>query len=100
MGSLSVPNPAKDVARIVKQDEDAGPLNSSETEEDAGIRLDEVAEQAEGHVGDHEEFEGVAGLPTVRTPSLAGGGVGGGVLRLRIRFASRRGCFAQDDNLL
>ena len=50
---------------IVQRDEEAGPLNSSEAEEDARVGLDEVAEQAEGHVGDHEEFEGVAGPPAL-----------------------------------
>jgi hypothetical protein len=36
-------------------------LNSSQAEEDAGVGFDEVAEEAEGQVSDHEEFEGVAG---------------------------------------
>lgn len=36
-------------------------MNSSEAEKDAGVGLDEVAEETEGEIGDHEEFEGIAG---------------------------------------
>jgi hypothetical protein len=53
--------PADDMARIVQQGEEAGPLNSSEAEEDARVGLDEIAEETEREVSDHEEFEGVAG---------------------------------------
>jgi hypothetical protein len=55
------PEPAGDVGRIVKQEKDTGPLNSSQAEEEARVGFEEVAEQAEGQVGDHEEFEGIAG---------------------------------------
>jgi hypothetical protein len=34
-------------------------LNSSEAEEDARVGFDEVAEEAEKRIGNHEEFEGV-----------------------------------------
>jgi len=53
-------NPADDIAGVVEQDQNAGPLNSSEAEEEARVGFDEVTEQAKGHVGDHEKFEGVA----------------------------------------
>ncbi len=36
-------------------------MNSAEAEVYPRVRLDEVAEETERHVGDHEEFEGVAG---------------------------------------
>jgi hypothetical protein len=36
------------------------PLDSSEAEEDVRVWFDEIAEEAEGHVGDREEFEDVA----------------------------------------
>jgi hypothetical protein len=58
--------PAGDVARIVQEGEEAGPLNSSETEKDARVRFDEVVEETEGQIGDHKEFEGVAGEETLR----------------------------------
>ena len=53
--------PAGDVTGIVQEDEDAGPLDSSKAEEEARVGLEEVDEQAERKVGDHEELEGVAG---------------------------------------
>jgi len=53
--------PPDGVRRIVNQGQEAGPLNSSEAEEDAGVGFDEVTEETEGEIGDHEEFEGVAG---------------------------------------
>lgn len=84
--------PACDVARIVQQGEDASPLNSAEAEEDARVGFDEVAEQAEGEVSDHEEFEGVTGEE--------GAMVRVGILRLRRGFASRNLCAAQDDNFI
>jgi hypothetical protein len=67
-------------------------LNSSETEKDARVGFDEVAEEAEREVGGHEEFEGVAGEEeaVVRV----------GVLRLRRGFASRSLRSAQDDNFI
>jgi hypothetical protein len=86
--------PAGDVAGIVQQDHEAGPLNSAEAEEDAGVGFDEIAEQAEGHVGNHEEFEGVAREEAARDGLV----VGVGVLRLRRDFAALRPGFAQDDN--
>lgn len=90
--------PAGDVAGIVQQDEKAGPLNSSEAEENAGVGFDEIAEQAEGHVGDHEEFEGVAeeeaGWIFRR---VRGDGGKRKVLRLRRDFASLCPGCAQDD---
>jgi hypothetical protein len=58
--------PAGDIAGIVQQEEDAGPLNSSEAEEDAGVGFEEIAEETKGQVGDHEELEGVAGLPSLK----------------------------------
>ena len=75
-------------------------MNSSETEEDARVGLDEVAEQAEGQVGDHEEFEGVAGEEWIKgTPCRGGSAVGvQGILRLRRAFATRNLGSAQDDN--
>ena len=54
-------NPADDIAGVVEQDENAGPLNCSKAKEQTRVGLDEIAEQTEQHVGDHEEFEGVAG---------------------------------------
>jgi hypothetical protein len=53
--------PADDIARIVKQGEEADPLNSSKAKKDARVGFDEVAEEAEGEVGDHEKFESIAG---------------------------------------
>ena len=53
---------------IVQQGEDAGPLNCGEAEEEARVGLDEVGKEAEGHVGNHEEFEGVAGEEAMETP--------------------------------
>jgi hypothetical protein len=47
-------------------------LNSSETEEDARVGFDEVGEEAEREVGDHEEFEGVAGEEERRWSSVGG----------------------------
>jgi hypothetical protein len=67
-------------------------LNSSETEKDARVGFDEVAEKAEREVGDHEEFECVTGQE--------GAVVGAGILRLRRGFASRGLCSAQDDNFV
>lgn len=68
-------------------------MNSLQAEEETRIGLDEIAEQAEGHVADHEEFEGVAGEET---------GIGGnvGMHRLRRDRALLGHSFAQDDNLL
>ena len=86
--------PPSDVAGIVQQDQDASPLNSAQAEEDAGVGFEEVAEQAEGHVGDHEEFEGVAG----EEAGWEGLVVEVGILRLRRDFAALRPGFAQDDN--
>jgi hypothetical protein len=77
--------PADDIAGIVKQEEDRSPLNSSHAEEDARIGLDEVGEQAEEQVGDHEKLEDVAG----EERRSSGFGVRAGILRLRIIFASR-----------
>jgi len=110
-----VREPACDVARIVQQGQEAGPLNSSETEKDARVGFDEVGEEAEGKVGDHEEFEGVAGEEERRWSSVGGRWqkphfsqrtremghpaiVMQGVLRLRRGFALRNLCSAQDDN--
>ncbi len=85
--------PAGDVAGIVQQNEDAGPLNSSKAEEEAGVGFQEVAEQAKGQVGNHEKFEGVAG------EEAAAGFFGKvGILRLRRHFASLRHGSAQDDS--
>jgi len=82
--------PAGNVGGIVQQDQEAGPLNSSEAQEDARVGFDEVAEQTEGEVGDHEDFEGVAGQE-VSVVLI-------GILRLRRSFASRNLCSAEDDN--
>jgi len=65
-------------------------LNSSEAEEDARVGFEEVAEQAEGQVGDHEELEGVAGVRSRFAAWV-------GVLRLRRDFAALRHGSAQDD---
>jgi hypothetical protein len=64
-----------------------------QAEEETRVGLDEIAEQAEGHVANHEEFEGVAGEET---------GVEGnvGMLRERHDCALRGHAFAQDGNLL
>ena len=80
-------------------------MNSSEAEKDARVGFDEVAEEAEREVGDHEEFEGVAGEEGRRWSLVGGrwhpGFVGAvGVLRLRRDFASLRHGFAQDDNFV
>src|ERR1700727_1793977 len=95
--------PAADIAGIIKQCEQAGPLNSLKAEVQAGIGFDEVDEQAEGQVGDHEEFEGVAGDEArcvQRTPCGAGGGAAEPeVPRLRGIFASRRCRFTRDDKI-
>jgi len=90
------------VAKIIQENEDAGPLNSSEAEEDAGVGFDEVAEEAEGEVCDHENLEGVAGeKESMGTPCRGGGTAGArGVLRLRRGFASRNLCSAQDDKFI
>ena len=77
-------------------------MNSSEAEKDARVGFDEVGEEAEGQVGYHEEFEGVAGEEAAEgTPCWGGGAVVlQGVLRLRRGFASRNLCSAQDDNFI
>ncbi len=54
-------DPAGDVRSIVKENGDAGPLDCSEAEEEARVGFDEVVEEAERCVGDHEEFECIAG---------------------------------------
>ena len=84
--------PTHYVARIVQQSEDACPLNPSEAEENPRIGLEEVAEESESEVGDHEEFEGVAGEEGVMVAVV--------ILRLRRGFASRNPCSAQDDNFI
>src|SRR6266700_5958668 len=53
--------PARYIARIVQEHEHAGPLNSSESEKEPGIGLDEIAEQTRREIGDHEELESVTG---------------------------------------
>ena len=93
-------------------------MNSSEAEEDARVGFDEVAEEAEGKVGNHEEFEGVAGRGRAtlvvrsvvvrqkphfsqRTREMGHPAiVMQGILRLRRGFALRNLCSAQDDIFL
>ncbi len=53
-------NPAKDVGRIGEQHGEASPLDGGKSGEDADIGFEEIAGQAEGEVGNHEDFEKIA----------------------------------------
>src|SRR5579872_6417483 len=86
--------PTGHVAGIVNQNEETSPLDSTEAEEDPRVGLDEVDEEAEGHVRDHKKPEGVAGAEAAWVP-IAGRILRDSrnvarerrVLRLRITFA-------------
>jgi hypothetical protein len=53
-------NPAKDIRRIVEEHGEASPLDGGESGEDANVGFEEIAGEAEGEIGNHENFEEIA----------------------------------------